>query len=231
MQVDGKRIREWRSQKEVLEQLYDDGQKKRLRLDGAGRKIKSDQLEQRLREWISSQRESRLRVSRKMIQKKALEWYREENQDNEFTASNGWLEKFLERNGFVLRRKTTVSQKLPRDCMEKIISFILYIRKIRIQNRYKDNCIFCMDETPVWIEPIANTTLDKKGQREVPIKSTGHEKVRITVILTAKADGKKCKPFIVIPRKREIKELQGLRDVVCAYASKFGWTMNLRLII
>ena len=53
-----------------------------------------------------------------------------------------------------------------------------------------------MDENPVWIEPVGSTSIDKKGVRDVPIKSTGHEKVRITVILTARGDGSKLKPYI-----------------------------------
>ena len=77
-----------------------------------------------------------------------------------------------------------------------------------------------MDETPVLIEPVGSTTVDRRGVKCVPVKSTGHEKVRITVILTACGNGKRLKPFVVIPRKREIKELNGQKDVVLAYAAK-----------
>ncbi|MEL7309314.1 MAG: hypothetical protein AAGK05_16610, partial [Pseudomonadota bacterium] len=62
----------------------------------------------------------------------------------------------------------------------------------------------------MWIEPVGSTSIDKKGVRDVPIKSTGHEKVRITVILTARGDGSKLKPYIIIPRKKAIKEFYTL---------------------
>ena len=40
------------------------------------------------------------------------------------------------------------------------------------------------------------------------MKSTGHEKVRVSVCLAAKLDGTKCKPFIVFAcAKRESKSL------------------------
>ena len=154
-----------------------------------------------------------------MIKRKALELFAIK-EENEFKASNGWLQKFLSRNGFVLRRRTTVSQKVPRDSFEKIVAFILYLRGVRRSGNYENNSIFVMDETPVWIELVATTTVNKIGSREVAIKSTGHEKIRITVVLTARADGAKCKPFIVIPRKRPIKEIEQIKDVECVYSSK-----------
>ena len=67
---------------------------------------------------------------------------------------------------------------------------------------------------------------ERVGANSVPIKSTGHEKVRITVVLTAKADGSKLKSYIRIPRKREIKELQNLTcDVILSYNQK-SWMDN-----
>ena len=54
-----------------------------------------------------------------------------------------------------------------------------------------------MDETAVWNSMISNTTVEKIGAKEVPLKSTGNEKVRVSVTLTGKADSTKYKPFIV----------------------------------
>jgi len=39
---------------------------------------------------------------------------------------------------------------------------------------------------------------------KVSVLSTGHEKMRLTVLLTARADGYKCKPFVLLPRKRPV---------------------------
>ena len=55
-----------------------------------------------------------------------------------------------------------------------------------------------MDETPVWNDIILNTTVEKTGAKEVLLKSTGNEKVHVSVCLTGKADGTKCKLFIVL---------------------------------
>ena len=43
--------------------------------------------------------------------------------------------------------------------------------------------------------------------KDVAARTTGHEKMRITVMLCGKADGTKCKPFILLPRKRPIADL------------------------
>ena len=65
-----------------------------------------------------------------------------------------------------------------------------------------------MDETPVWKNMVSSTTVDKTGSKDVPLKTTGHEKVRVSVCLAAKGDGMKLKPFVVFAgAKRKSKAL------------------------
>ena len=55
---------------------------------------------------------------------------------------------------------------------------------------------------------LGETTIEVRGAKEVPIKSTGHEKARVSVCLTAKGDGIKCKPFIVFKsKKKDVKRI------------------------
>ena len=68
----------------------------------------------------------------------------------------------------------------------------------------------------------ADRTVDFIGYKSVPIKTTGHEKSRVTVVLAAKANGSKLSPFIVFNGKRVDKGLQKVSGVVCAY-SGYGW--------
>lgn len=65
----------------------------------------------------------------------------------------------------------------------------------------------------------------------ITLKSTGHDKDHYTVILTARADGTKFKPFIVFKGKgtRLIKKLQDIPGVIVRF-SKNGW-MNTELTI
>ena len=48
-----------------------------------------------------------------------------------------------------------------------------------------------MDETAVWADMVAETMVDRIGQKEIAVKSSGHEKVGVTVCLAAQADSKR----------------------------------------
>ena len=128
-QVDERSVRDWRKQKEQLNTL----QSKKLRLPGGGRKLKFPDVEEQLAQWIEHQRAQHLRVSRTMIQQKAIQLHFGEE---DFSASRGWLENFLRRHNISLRRKTTVSQRLPEHMIAKVSSFVLRIRRMRLLHQY-----------------------------------------------------------------------------------------------
>ena len=54
-----------------------------------------------------------------------------------------------------------------------------------------------MDETPVWLDMVSSTTVSTVGAKNVPLKTSGHGKVRISVYITMKGDGTKLKTSIV----------------------------------
>ena len=70
----------------------------------------------------------------------------------------------------------------------------------------------------------SDTTVDSTGARSVPIKTTGHEKDHFTVILTARADGVKLKPYVVFKGKGTclIKNLQSIQGIVVRFSAN-GW--------
>ena len=57
-----------------------------------------------------------------------------------------------------------------------------------------------MDETPVYQDMLPTTTVNKKGESTILLKSTGHEKNRYTVVLACMADGTKLPPMIIYKR-------------------------------
>ena len=215
-------VRDWRKQKEKLALVPAKSQ----RLPGGRRKAHAPDMEEELIAWIDSQRSGHLRVTRSSIQRKALELYHGEG---DFSASRGWIEKFLKRNGFSLRRRTTVSQRLPQDLIPKVSSFVLRVRKLRLQHQYALSAIGNMDETPLWLDMPGDTTVARVGQRSVSIRTTGHDKGRFTVILAAKANGRKLKPFEVFKEVRPIAELSKVTGVIVCL-SRNGW-MNEALTI
>lgn len=107
----------------------------------------------------------------------------------------------MKRKHFKLRRKTTVSQKLPAEYLRKMADFVLYIRQMRNRNNYSLKNIVNCDETAVWLDMPSNTTVDERGAKEINVKTTGHEKTRVTVTLTAKGDGTKLEPYVLLNSK------------------------------
>ena len=229
-QVDERRVREWRSKKAEL----DEHSSKKKRLPGAGRKaVFSIAMEEDLVEWMETSRRQHLRVTCNAIQRNAAAIYDNHSLgDGEpagpaFAASRGWLEKFLKRQEFTIRRRTTVSQRLPRELVPKVVGFIMHLHRRLFHERIPISAIGNMDETPCCLDMPGETTVEHVGARSVPLRTTGHEKSRFTVVLAAMADGRKLKPFVVLKGVRPIAELARISGVVVAY-SRNGW-MNEQL--
>ena len=91
-------------------------------------------MEDDILEWIDSRRLKGLRVSRKLITKKALLLSRDQQKMDNFTAGNGWIQKFMRWHGLSLRRRTTVVQKDP----EQLISLTSWLRMFYKLEDYRD---------------------------------------------------------------------------------------------
>ena len=75
-------------------------------------------------------------------------------------------------------------------------------------------------------------TVDTAGTKDVPLKSIRNEKVKVSVCLTAKADGTKLKPFIVFQNtKREVAALNKELKNQCVVASSSNGWMNEELVL
>ncbi|XP_033493159.2 uncharacterized protein LOC117263673 [Epinephelus lanceolatus] len=181
--IDSKRIRYWRKQRAELRSA-DEG---RARLSRDGRKKLSVELERRLSEWIHAMRDRHQAVSADMIKNKALEIYPTVSDGgSRFVASTGWLQKFLKRYNLSLRRRSAVTQEDPNLLTEKLVWFVDYVGKTVSAKRILEKDIITMDETVAWFDASSPT----QGVQ-------GQERSQLTIILAAKADGTKLKPFIV----------------------------------
>ena len=120
-----------------------------------------------------------------------------------------------------------LSQKEPDKLIDKLISYVLQARRLREKVSYLESDIIAMDETAVWQDMLSNTTVYSVGKNTISMKTTGHEKTKVSVCLTAKADGTKLKPFIVFPgAKRETKLLNEEFKSKCVVASSTNGWMN-----
>ena len=124
-----------------------------------------------------------------------------------FIASEGLLLKFLKRHDLTMRKSTTVCQKTPGAYMSKLIKFPCFVRQRCGDLKLEDNMIIACDEYPIWYDNISNSTVEKIGCKEVSVRSIGHTKIPLTVLLSAMDDGTKLKPYILLARKRHVPEL------------------------
>jgi hypothetical protein len=84
------------------------------------------------------------------------------------------------------------------------------------------------DETAIYLDMPPNYT-EKKGVKEVLLKTTGCEKLRLTVMPAATADGRKLPPFLILKRKTLPKLESFPKDVIVRAQEKVWMTEELML--
>jgi hypothetical protein len=55
---------------------------------------------------------------------------------SEFKVSYGWVRCFMARHDLAIMCRTTIAQRLPDECKEKLVSFQKYVLKLRKQHEY-----------------------------------------------------------------------------------------------
>ncbi|XP_038655910.1 L-threonine dehydrogenase isoform X1 [Scyliorhinus canicula] len=127
-------VRNWRKQKEKLMESPSN------KCANRGSKCHWPQLEDNVSKWVSENRENGYIITRSKIRLYALREARNMG-IREFTASPGWCTRFMKRHDFVLRRKTKIAQRLPKELEEKVTSFQTFVIKHHKANSYQLSCI------------------------------------------------------------------------------------------
>ena len=194
---------------------------KKFRLEGGGRKILDENLESVLFEVVVSRRLKGLRVTRETIKEKALELSTIET----FKASDGWVSNFMKRFGLVYRQKTHQSQHLPEQLVPKLVDFFHFYRALLEDHKFDLSNIINMDETPMWLDAVASRTISFSGEKTTSLKSTGHDKKNVTVLVAASADGRMKKCLVVFKgqgQSTEDKSIMKRSDIKVCFSDN-GW--------
>ncbi len=131
-----------------------------------------------------------------------------------------------------LRKRTTTAQYLPNDAAKKIVRFIYEARKAIKDHNIPLSAQIAADETAVWVNECGVDTIAPVASQTVRVSTTGNEKVRLTVMLAAAADGTKFPPLVLIPRVRKIVELERMKkDLNIVYVGSNGGWMNSELCV
>ena len=124
-----------------------------------------------------------------------------------------WYYTFLKNNDFVIRKALHIGQALPVDYENKIIIFLKEIiskRKLLNINDNNLDSIINVDETPLYFDAPFDTTIEKKGIKEVKINTSGYEKERLSILLSITDSGKKLIPIIIFKGQQGKKIQQNL---------------------
>ena len=84
--------------------------------------------------------------------------------------------------------------------MENVREFLYKALKDNYEYNNTDinaNILANVDETPIVMEPITGTTLEKIGEKTLHIRTFGKSKQRVSCILCIFANGRKAPPMLV----------------------------------
>jgi len=135
----------------------------------------------------------------------------------------------MRRMGLALRLRTTICQKLPKDFEQKLLNYKRYIAYLRKTGNFLMVQMANADETAIYLDMPPNYTLEKKGVKEVLLKTTGCEKLCLAVMLVATADGRKVPPLLILKRKTLHISEAFPKDVVVRVQEKLRMTEELML--
>uniref|UniRef100_A0A8C4SNJ3 HTH CENPB-type domain-containing protein n=1 Tax=Erpetoichthys calabaricus TaxID=27687 RepID=A0A8C4SNJ3_ERPCA len=192
-------IRKWRKAESTIKEM------RKVKRANRGSKAHHPNLEKALIKWIEDTRRDCLGVSTTTIRLQALRLAKEQNIP-EFKALMNWCRRFFGRNKLSIRRRTTISQRLPSDHEELLTKFQSYVIKMHQKYNYDMSQIGNADQTPLTFDLPSENTVNIKGARTITMRSTGNEKKRFTVMLGCMADGAKLPPYVVFKRKTMPKD-------------------------
>lgn len=90
-----KRVIEWRKAEQELSGIEE--QRKRMRLSGGGRRVRSTDIDSKLKQWIQERQEAGAQVTGRAVKIECRRLHCE-NGNQGFKASCGWLRSFKKRN-------------------------------------------------------------------------------------------------------------------------------------
>ena len=143
----------------------------------------NEDIDMKLCQWILEMRDLHLPVQQKHIQRKAMALIQPTHSQVSRLQLGGWKSfssdipsLYAGKHPFSRScQQTSIQQKLPAQLDEKLSSFLCEIKA--------NELIINMDETPVYFDMGANSTIEKLGKKEVVIRGTGAHKWCFTVTL------------------------------------------------
>jgi hypothetical protein len=198
-------VRDWKSKVNEMKQFVlvknmKKNNKQRRRLDGGGKSIKNSDGEYELAMWVMYLREQHIPVTRFSIAEEAKRIFNIHG----FKASSGWIDNFMMRWNFSLRRPTSIGQTIPKDFLEKVVGFLKLIKHLVSSKQISESHIGNMDETSICFEMSPHQIIHLRGEKSVPINTHVNTRQHFTVVLCAMADGRTLPPLVIFKGTRAL---------------------------
>ena len=113
--------------------------------------------------WIFNMNDLNLPCSSQLLHNKAK--LRITPYNPHFTASRGWIQKSFNRHSLSLRRRTSLSQKLPAQLESKLRSFYNQCARVLRIGKYPLSLIGNMDETPMYFDMVPLKSITQRGKK------------------------------------------------------------------
>ena len=195
-----------------------------VRKKGSGRPVKYPEFDKELKDYIVSLRDKNIGLSTKRFITYARAKAKKANLKLKF--SRGWLQKFMKRHNFSLRKKSTTVHR-PKEELDKLCSD--YREKIHktlfsAGTLYDIDHVVNVDETGVPRDSPPSITIERRGTKHVVIANSGKDKEKLTTILAITMTGKRLGQFIILKGKGKKKPKTVVpNDVTITYNEKSSW--------
>ena len=192
------------------------------KIGGRWKLANDKEIEEKVACFVVEKREHQLPVSHASVTRYILSLTKSKYLD--LKASSGWMTRFMNRNSFTVSHHTSLSQKLPADLEIRLAAFYMHLRELRTSKELdEDTLIINMDEVPKVFDTVPSRTLNKKGEKDVRVWTSGGEKKRYKAILAVSAAGQFLPTMVIFKGKCDPKEVDIPQGWVVCFNDKV-WT-------
>ena len=109
--------------------------------------------------------------------------------------------------------------------IDKLVSFVLYVRRFAMKYQYSADCIIALDKMLFWVEIVSVMT----AKYSVTAQKSTHEITCISFYLAAKVDGTKLPPFILFKKAKwemSVLDKEIKKIVLLLHSETLGWPLS-----
>ncbi|XP_067120346.1 tigger transposable element-derived protein 4-like [Centruroides vittatus] len=172
--------------------------------------------------WLKKIRSSNLPISRPILKQKAMEIAGVLGVETDFSASDGWLERFKGRHGVTFKKLCGEKESVDMISVETWKERVLQ----EIEKLYKPENVFNLDETRLFYKLLPEKTAMFKNES---CHGRSRSKLQVTILLGANSDGsEKLKP-LVIGKSLQPRCFDGVKSLPVIYKANSKSSMTSKI--